>query len=529
MSSIDGSTAGLSAAFRGAPAGSEAPAAVPALTLLCHPDLGRVGDRALLGELLHAALPLSRTYPDFLPPGGGAGGPLADRHLSRTPLLLRPAGEGIELCLKESRTSVIADGVSITGTAFFTLADLARGVVLELSGRIVLLLHHFTPPAAEPARRFGLVGDSAEMARIRLDIERIADLGVPVLLRGETGTGKELVARAIHEEGPRRGGPFVGINLGAIPASLCTSELFGAVQGAFTGAVRAQDGYFRRADGGTLFLDEVGEAPPEVQVMLLRALETSEIQPVGSQRLVRVDVRVIAATDSDLEARIRKGDFREPLLHRLAGYEVWLPPLRQRRDDFGRLLVHFLSEELARLGESRHLATADQPWLPAELVARLARFSWPGNVRQLRNVARQLVIGSRGLPRATPGPQIERLLRTVGGEPWPAGRRPVASGAFDRRRPAEVTDEELLAALRASRWDLKATAERLRISRTSLYALIDGSGHLRKAGDLSPDEITACHRECDGDLDAMVERLQVSRRALGRRVRELGLPLDEAP
>jgi two-component system nitrogen regulation response regulator GlnG len=360
---------------------------------------------------------------------------------------------------------------------------------------------------------------------VREDVRRVADLEVPVLLRGETGTGKELVARAVHDASPRRAAPFVAVNLGAIPASLSASQLFGAVKGAFTGSVASQEGFFRRAHGGTLFLDEIGEAPPEVQVLLLRALETGEIYPVGSATPLRVDARIVAATDADLEARVRSGDFRSPLLHRLAGFEIRLPPLRERRDDIGRLLIHFLRHELARLGEEARLDPAapsfDPRWLPPSVAARLARYGWPGNVRQLRNVARQLVIGSRGLATLDVS-RLERLL--VEASLVSSGSHPACPAAEPgRRKPSEVSEEEMIEALRASRWDIKAAAVRLHISRPSLYNLMETSSKIRRASDLDPEEIARCHRELAGDLDAMAERLEVSRRSLGRRVRELKL------
>ena len=536
MATIDGSTAGLSrtGGFSGEDLRSSE--TVPALTLLYHPDVQRVGERAVLGEIgLGREALVSRHQPEFGAPGRASGEPLSDRHISRTPIRFQPAPEGgVALSTTGSRTRVEADGIPVREARELPASALQRGVVLELSDRIVLLLHLVGAPLADPRDGFGLIGDSDGLARVRWDVRRVADLDVPVLLRGETGTGKELVARAIHDAGRRRNGPFAAVSLGAIPPTLVASELFGAAKGAFTGSVRSQEGWFRRAHGGTLFLDEVGEAPAEVQVMLLRALETGEIHPVGSQTTVRVDVRVVAATDADLEERVRKEQFRAPLLHRLAGYEIWLPPLRERRDDIGRLLIHFLRQELEAIGEPCRLAPApDLPtsslWLPPKLVARLARYDWPGNVRQLRNVARQLVIGSRGLPRLEIGPAVERLLRDPG-----AGSQGDSSGARafpvpppqsqpDRRKPSEVTEEELLAALRTCRWDLQAAAEALRISRTSLYALIEANPSLRKAGDLKTDEIVICHQECGGDLDAMVDRLKVSKKALGRRLREMGL------
>jgi two-component system nitrogen regulation response regulator GlnG len=533
----DGSTVGPSARLAGADPGipRQTPA-VPALTVLFHPDLRRVGERVVLSEIpLGREALVGRQGPEFSWPGSATGGPLADRHISRHPLHFLPAPRGgVVLRIGESRTRVVADGAPVLTAQEFPAAEVERGVVLELSERIVLLLHHVRSLPAEAAERFGLVGASHGMARVRWDVRRVADLDVPVLLRGETGTGKELVARALHEAGPRRNGPFVGVNLGALPPTLVASELFGAVKGAYTGSVQGQEGYFRRAHGGTLFLDEVGEAPAEVQVMLLRVLETREVHAVGSQAPQRVDVRVVAATDADLEERVRREQFKAPLLHRLAGYEIWLPPLRERRDDVGRLLLHFLAQELAAVGE-RHRLDADpatptsELWLPPGLVARLARYAWPGNVRQLRNVARQLVIGSRGLPRLEVGPAVERLLeeRSAGPEldesstEAPISRREEEPGP--RRKPGEVSEAELLAALRTHRWDLQAAARVLRISRTSLYTLIEASPNVRKAGDLRPEEIARCWEECGGDLNAMVERLEVSKRALGRRLREMGL------
>ncbi|HRI66149.1 MAG TPA: sigma-54 factor interaction domain-containing protein, partial [Polyangium sp.] len=166
------------------------------------------------------------------------------------------------------------------------------------------------------------------LKRVLSDIHNVADLELPVLLRGETGSGKELVAHAIHKASPRRDKPFVAVNLGAIVPSLAVAELFGAEKGAFTGSIKRQVGYFEQAHGGTLFLDEIGEAPVELQVALLRALETGEIQTVGAMQGRKVDVRVIAATDADLEDKVDMGAFRAPLLNRLAAFELWIAPLR---------------------------------------------------------------------------------------------------------------------------------------------------------------------------------------------------------
>ena len=515
-------------------------AEVPALTIAYHPDLSRVGERASLYDLVAAnTARLSREGPLFAQPRASKPRPLGDSCVSRSPIRLsRSPDGGLEVSLHESRTRLSHRGQVVRGALSLSAADLRRGAVIELGGGVVLVIHFVDGGGALSPEIEGLAGDSDGIGRVRADIARVADLELSVLLRGETGTGKELVARAIHDTGPRRKGPFVAVNLAAIPASLAASEMFGAEKGAYTGAVRTHGGYFEAARGGTLFLDEVGEAAPELQVLLLRALETGEIQGVGATRTRKADVRVIAATDADLDAKIRDGGFRAPLLHRLAGYEIWTPPLRSRRDDIARLLLRFLGEELSLVGEAARLAPspAGAPWLPASLVARLVDLEWPGNVRQLRNVARQLVIGARGRARLEIGPAVERLLEARAPSLPPPAREPTSAPraptptpvppsppAPERRRPADVSEDDLRKALRVCRWDLAATADRLGVSRASMYVLIERTPGLRTAGDVTPDEITRCHQECGGDLGRMVDKLEVSERALRRRLRELGL------
>lgn len=266
--------------------------------------------------------------------------------------------------------------------------------------------------------------------------------------------------------------------------------------------------------------------------MLLRVLETGEMYPVGGQKPVRTDVRLIAATDAQLEDQIREGRFKAPLMHRLSGYSIRVPPLRERREDIGPLFIHFAREQLEVLGEAHRLSPEDamaDPWLPASLAVKLVRHGWPGNIRQLRNVARQLVINSRGQARLVLDPQLANELDSGAPVPTqqmdtppPPASKPTAEKA-PRRKPSEVNESELIAALRACAWDLQAAADRLGIPRPSIYDLIDKNPQLRTAGDLSKEEITRCYRECGGDLDAMAQRLEVSRRGLLRRVKELGL------
>ncbi|MFP3941417.1 MAG: sigma 54-interacting transcriptional regulator [Thermoanaerobaculia bacterium] len=514
---------------------------VPALTVLWHPHVERVGERVRLGGLLEGGKAVvSRTAPGFQAPGGTRAHPLDHESLEGLRVRLAPGSSGFGAVRleapREGQDGLQVEGEPVAEDLELSPAALEAGVVLELRGAAVLLLHRLPAEERWEPMDFGLVGESEGVAELRREIRRVADLEVPVLLRGETGTGKELMARAIHRSSRRRDQPYHSVNLGAIPGSLAASELFGASKGAFTGAVRAQVGYFARAHRGTIFLDEVGEAPPEVQVMLLRVLESGEIQPLGVQETQEVDVRLIAATDVDLETASEDGDFRAPLLHRLAGYEIVVPPVRERRDDFGRLLIHFLRQELEGLGESSRLE-GDRVlrWLPTSIVTRLARHEWPGNVRQIKNVARQIAIGSRGAETVRITPQLERILQEAvahgarakppAGEPPPASD---GSGAAPKPRPeyrdpADVREAELLEALRRNRWLVKPTARELGISRTSLYALIDRNPAVRKASDLDREEILRVREECGGDLDTMGARLEVSTSGLRQRMKELAI------
>jgi two-component system nitrogen regulation response regulator GlnG len=506
---------------------------VPGLVILCHPDPHRVGEEAaLIGLASEHRLSLSRLEPDFAAPGrDGPFRPLDDSYLSRSPLFLSfgPDPGGVTIERGVSRTQVMMGGQELDRSRSFTAAEIERGVVLVLARRVALLLHPIEPvPVSVPG--FGLVGDSAAALRLRREIRSAAGLDVPVLLRGETGTGKELVARALHEAGPRRQGPYVTVNLAALPPTLAASELFGAARGAYTGADRAKTGFFRAAQGGTLFLDEIGETPPEVQVLLLRALETRQIQPVGSVEAHPVDVRILAATDAALEAAIAEGRFRAPLLHRLAGFEIRVPALRERRDDVARLFFYFLGEESKALGgEGLNVGSPQRPWPPAELVARLVEDDWPGNVRQLRNVTRRMLIARRdGLSDKELSRLVEELLhqeavREPVPPPSPAKAAPSAMPPVRRyRKPSEVSEEELLEALEIHRWQLKPAAQALGVSRGTLYRLIESS-KVRKAADLETAEIEAALARHGGDVGAAAGELRVSPQGLKRRMTALRL------
>ena len=243
---------------------------------------------------------------------------------------------------------------------------------------------------AERALGRAIVGDSAPMRRLLDAVARVGPKDITVLVRGETGTGKELIASLIHAESRRAAGPLVRFNCAAIPGDLAEAELFGHARGAFTGATQARRGFFAEADGGTLVLDEVGELPLPVQAKLLRALQEGEIQPVGAGRVERVDVRVVACTNRDLAAEARARRFREDLYYRLAVVELLVPPLHEHREDIPALAGQFVRRYAERFG-------MDGVRLAPELVDALQRADWPGNVRQLENaVARMVALGGGG-------------------------------------------------------------------------------------------------------------------------------------
>ncbi|MDJ0840300.1 MAG: sigma 54-interacting transcriptional regulator [Acidobacteriota bacterium] len=507
---------------KGKPRDREA-APVPCLTILTHPLPLRIGDRCLLGGG-RQSLALSRSEPDFKAPDRLLGAPLDDPFISRKPLRLAPTPSGdLVLHRDGSSTEVTLDDQSLAVSLHISRAELERGAVLTIAERVVLLAHLVVPRDVQGRQEFGILGFNDHIQHLRAEIRRVADLKTPVLLRGASGTGKELAAAAIHACGPP-GRPFVCVNMAAIPPNLAASELFGAVKGSFTGANRDQLGYIRQAHGGTLFLDEVGETPAEVQVMLLRTLETGEVAPVGAQRAVQVETRLVAATDADLEGMMELESFKKPLFHRLAGYEICLPPLSQRKDDLGRLFLHFAREVLAETGELEHLTpldVPDYPWLPASLMERLLTYHWPGNVRQLRNLTRQILIANRGREQLQLPPKIQEQLADT---PSPTTSAPAARA---KRKPSQWSEQEVIEVMESQRWDIKASAAVLGISRGSLYSLIRKSGRLCMAGDLDRPQLEESIRLHGGDIRGMVDHLRVSEGALRKRINDLGLCLEE--
>ena len=301
---------------------------------------------------------------------------------------------------------------------------------------------------------------SPAMQRVASQVELVAPTDSTVCILGETGVGKELVARAVHRASPRRDGPFVQLNCAAVPAELIESELFGHEKGSFTGAVSRHIGKFEAANDGTLFLDEIGDMPAPMQAKLLRVLQERQFERIGSHRVISADVRVVTATNKDLRRLIAAGQFREDLLHRIYVFPVAVPPLRERLEDVPLLAEHFASEIALRNNwkEAR---------IAPEALERLARYGWPGNVRELRNVVERALILARG--GEITGPLVDELLGTA---PGASGR---ASSQFGfRGRPLKETMEEVerqvvLEALEQHGYQIAPTARTLGLERSHFY------------------------------------------------------------
>jgi transcriptional regulator with GAF, ATPase, and Fis domain len=302
---------------------------------------------------------------------------------------------------------------------------------------------------------------------VLLKVEQVAPTHSTVLLRGETGTGKELVAHAIHINSPREGKPFVRVNCAALAPGVLESELFGHEKGAFTGAVARRPGRFELADGGTLFLDECGDLPVDVQVKLLRVLQEREFERVGGQDTIRVDVRVVSATHRDLETLIAEGKFREDLYYRLNVFPITLPPLRDRLDDLPRLVEHFVAKFNRVTGKT--VRGFDQSALAA-----IGQYAWPGNVRELENVVERAIIVARGPDVTASDLDFGRRAGVHQPLPTPAAGTMLSALQGGSAQPLqarlhEQEKNEIVAAIDRNQGNIAGAARALGINRSTLY------------------------------------------------------------
>ncbi len=483
------------------------------VTIVFHPDSRRIGERWLVPEHTRRVLTLGRQQPLFSRTNAAEARPLDDPHVSRRALSLSFTAAGVTIEPHPATCRCRVDGSWVNSAQTLDRAALRRGIALQLAHSVVLLLREQTLPrelhACAPLAERGdaLCGSSFYMQTLRRRIASVADSGLDVLIRGETGSGKELVARALHDQSARRSGPLVAVNMAAIPSGVAPAALFGSVRGAFTGADRNSHGYFQQARGGSLFLDEIGDTPEEVQAQLLRALQEREVQPVGG-KLESVDVRVISATDADLDGP--GSNFRAALRHRLCSTEVQVAPLRAHPEDIGELLCHFINRACAETGRPSLLpeAGADElrvaEW--AELFHLCLRHEWPGNVRELANCARQIVLDSDA---GIQPPAV--LLRQSAA---------VAEGYVQagEQRPVQLGDDALRALLEQERYEVTAAARRAGMSRQALYRRLPELG-LRLASQVPEAELQRALGDSGGDIRAAAMLLRVSAIALRSRLR----------
>ena len=361
-----------------------------------------------------------------------------------------------------------------------------------------------------------IVTRNARMQAVLRTAEKAAASLIPVLIEGESGVGKELIARAIHGSGERRAKPFVAVNCGAIPENLVESTLFGHEKGAFTGATEKHTGKFVEASGGTLFLDEIGELPPAAQVKLLRAIQEGQVDPVGAKKPIKVDVRIVSATNRNLIADVTNGRFREDLYYRLAVFPITVPPLRERQEDIPELVRHFLVRFAAEEGK-RIRAVA------AEALTLLNAYPWPGNVRQLENAIFRAVvlaegdeIGANEFPQLAHSaiqaiaPAIQAIaptIRTVAPTIVPA--------PDDTPQPAHTTTAPMILDAPAPPAPATAGADAL--------PLTDATGHMRPLEEIESDAIRFAIAHYRGQMSEVARRLRIGRSTLYRKLDEIGL------
>ena len=332
-----------------------------------------------------------------------------------------------------------------------------------------------------------LVGDSQPMKLVKAFGARAAKSSIPVLITGESGVGKEVIARALHGASDRAGKPFVAVNCGALPANLIESILFGHEKGAFTGATDKHPGKFAEANGGTLFLDEIGELPLDMQVKLLRALQEGEIDPVGAKRSVKVDVRIVSATNRDPAQQVKDGLFREDLYYRLNVFPIEAPALRERREDIPALIDHFIAR--FNVEEGKRVIAAS-----AETLALLTAFDWPGNVRQLENsVYRAIVLADAPYLQPHDFPAISGVAMPFA--PTEPAADKAETGAYADLAP--LPDQPI--------------------------RILDDRGHLRTLDDIERDLIQHAIEVYAGHMSEIARRLGIGRSTLYRKVREQGL------
>ena len=484
------------------------------LTILWHPDASRIGEQ-FIGPDGEGTVEISRYSPLFFRPGQD-GVAIGHRAIARSPLQLRrTAGDALEITPPASAMAVEVNGQVLERVMRFERADMARGLVIGLGGHVLLCVHWMTCFPRTNALP-GLLGVSSAAIATRELIRQVAGTDLAVLLLGETGTGKDVAARAIHAVGARSARPLVAVNMATLNESLAAADLFGAVKGAYTGAQAARTGLFAEADGGTLFLDELGDTPASVQPMLLRVLETGSYRPLGASQDASSSARLIAATDQDLDAK----GFNQPLLRRMEAFVIRVPPLRERREDIGVLLLEALRNCTAD--------AAERNAFPPALVSEMCNYDWPGNIRQLVNVTRRAVMAQRAGALPSLGQFVDLHTPPAPGAPGAPVAPAEKSEAAARRRLADIGNDDLLQAMEDNGWQISGAAQQLGVSRPSLYKLIEAHPDIRAPAAIAPGDVDAAWQASGGDVSACAARLKTPSEALRRHLRALGLERSAA-
>lgn len=433
---------------------------------------------------------------DLVMPGMGGMETLEmlSRHHADIPVIVLTAQGGIDTVVKAMQAGAVDFFVKPASPERIVVGMRNALKMSQLTGEVSRLKH-----TRDGAMTFeDMIASAPVMKQVVRLGQRAAKSNIPILITGESGVGKEVIARAIQGESGRAGKPFVTVNCGAIPENLVESILFGHEKGSFTGADRKHIGKFQEASGGTLFLDEIGELPLDIQVKLLRVLQESEVDPVGAKKPVKVDVRIISATNRDLSEQVREGAFREDLFYRLNVFPIEAPPLRARKDDIPALVDHFITRFNAQ--EKRNVQGA-----AADTMAMLKEEDWPGNVRQLENA-------------------VFRAVILCDGDVLQPEDFPHLAGA-----PAMRFEDEPAAPAAAPAGPLSgvAAAETLN-GHAAPVAIMDANGHLRALEDIERDLIQFAIETYTGRMAEVARRLGIGRSTLYRKVREHDLEVDSA-
>jgi DNA-binding NtrC family response regulator len=484
------------------------------LTILWHPELERIGEQTIFtGQNLS----LSRYHPLFCKPEQ-PGLPLGHGGISRSPLELAIDMQGgVTITVPAGRMQVELDGREIQGNHYLQPEQISNGTILGL-GRAVLLCLHWLTALPKNNAIDGLIGVGSSTQKVRDLIRQVAATDATVLLLGETGTGKEVVAQAIHSLSLRKHKPLVNVNMAALNDDLAAADLFGAAKGAYTGAQTARNGFFQEAEDATLFLDEIGNAPASVQPMLLRVLETGDYRPLGATKDLTTTARIIAATDQDLYG----GGFNPALLRRLESFVINLPPLRNRREDLGVLIMHLM--------QSPSLNNIANKNLSFSLLTQFALYDWPGNIRQLRHFLKRALLGMANNETPAFSSLIDSPPQrvTYSAEPTNACSTPTptptpsSTEKQTRKKLNELTEEDVINALEDNEWNIQSAAQALGISRPSMYKLMNESPNIRRIEKISVREIQQAWQASNNNIQACASLLKTPAEALRKHLRGLG-------